>query len=226
MHAGRPDSRVAWLVVVLCAALIAVAWSTAPQAAQSQRLLRNVNAAPPAAAEQYRAAMTRSAYRIHGPGAPVALEAGQIHQESAWQPQATSWAGAQGLAQFMPGTAADMAARFPGDCAPANPFSPAWAFACRDRYMASLRRQLQPMGGGLTECARWVFALRAYNGGMGWVIRDRRKAAAAGADPDDWIMVQGFNAGRSASNFRENVEYAPRILRLQERYASWGARAC
>ncbi len=227
MQPSRPDSRVAWLVAVLCAALIAVAWSTAPEAAQlSGHVLRNDKQAPPPAAEQYRAAMTRSAYRIHGPAAPVSLLAGQIHQESAWKPLARSHAGAEGLAQFMPATAADMAARFPGDCAPANPFSPAWAFTCRDRYMASLLRQLSPTGGGLTECARWVFALRAYNGGMGWVIRDRRKAAEAGVDPDNWIQVQQFNAGRSAANFRENTEYPVRILWLQQRYASWGARAC
>lgn len=224
MQPGRHDSRVAWLVVLLCGALIAIAWSTAPKAAP--RVSTHVNQSPPAAAEQYRAAMTRSAYRIHGPSAPVAMLAGQIHQESAWQPQARSRVGAEGLAQFMPGTAADMAARFPADCAPANPFSPAWAFVCRDRYMAGLRRQLQSQGSGLSECARWVFALRAYNGGMGWVIRDRRKASTAGADADDWIIVQGFNAGRSAANFRENVEYAPRILRLQERYRGWGAEAC
>lgn len=234
MQPWRPDSRIAWLVAVLCAALIAVAWSTAPQAGEAQRhLSTNAKQAPPAAAEQYRAAMTRSAYRIHGPSAPVALLGGQIHQESAWQPQARSWAGAQGLAQFMPGTAADMAARFPADCAPANPFSAEWAFACRDRYMAGLLRQLRSQGGGLTECTRWVFALRAYNGGMGWLLWDRQQAARAGADPDDWIQVQPHRgahprtgARRSDANHRENTEYPVRILRLQARYASWGARAC
>lgn len=220
--------RLAWMVAFFGALLVLVAGATAPRvhgqtSAAGASMI--VQTRPPAAAEQYRAAMTRSAYRIHGPSAPVAMLAGQIHQESAWQPLARSHAGAEGLAQFMPATAKDMADRF-ADCAPANPFSAAWAFTCRDRYMAGLRRQLQPLGSGLTECTRWVFALRAYNGGMGWVNRDRRKATQAGADPDDWIALQGFNAGRSAANFKENVEYAPRILRLQSRYRSWGAEAC
>lgn len=230
MRQTPPDARVAWLVAILGALLVLVAGFMAPNAESRttapQRALIEANQRTPAAAEQYRAAMTRSAYRIHGPSAPVAMLAGQIHQESAWQPRARSHAGAEGLAQFMPGTASDMAARFPGDCAPADPFSAGWAFTCRDRYMASLRRQVQPLGGGLTECTRWVYALRAYNGGMGWINRDRRKATQAGADPDDWIALQGFNAGRSAANFKENVEYAPRILRLQARYRGWGAEAC
>lgn len=234
MQPSRPDSRVAWLVAVLCAALIAVAWSTAPQAAGPQgHLLSNVKAAPSPAAEQYRAAMTRSAYRIHGPAAPIATLAGQIHQESAWQPLARSPVGAEGLAQFMPATAADMAARFAADCAPANPFSPAWAFACRDRYMQTLLRQVRSQGPGLTECSRWVFALRAYNGGMGWVLWDRAEARRNGVNPDDWAQVQPYRgtnprtgARRSDANHRENTEYPARILWLQARYAAWGPRVC
>ena len=82
----------------------------------------------PLAAWTHRSEMVRSAYRIHGPGAPVATLAGQIHQESGWRADARSWVGAQGLAQFMPATAADMARLHPADCAPANPYSPKWAF--------------------------------------------------------------------------------------------------
>ena len=37
-------------------------------------------------------------------GFPVSLIAATIHQESGWDPNAVSGVGAQGLAQFMPGT--------------------------------------------------------------------------------------------------------------------------
>lgn len=179
----------------------------------------------PAAAMQHRAEMTRSALRVFGPSAPVATLAAQIHVESAWRVDARSPVGAMGLAQFMPATAADMARRWPAECAPADPWSPAWAFRCRDRYMRSHLVALRSLGSGLTECARWVFALRAYNGGRGWVERDRRAALDAGLDPDDWRAVASVNAGRSPAAWRENTSYAPKILQVQQRYqaAGWGA---
>lgn len=188
--------------------------------------------APPAAAQvppaawAWRAELAESAYERFGPGAPVATLAAQVHQESGWRANAVSHAGAQGLTQFMPGTARDMAERFARDCAPANPFDPVWALRCRDHYLHSLMRGLRPMGSGLDECARWTFALRAYNGGAGWVQRDRRAAQQAQANPDSPEEVARFNAGRSPANFRENVEYAPRIYRLQPRYAGWGRAVC
>jgi len=47
-------------------------------------------------------------------------------------------------------------------------------------------------------------------------------ALASGDNPDSWLAVQPYNSGRSASAYRENVEYPVRIFRLEERYASWG----
>jgi membrane-bound lytic murein transglycosylase MltF len=180
----------------------------------------------PPSATAHRAEMTRSALRVFGPQAPIAELAAQIHQESAWRADAVSWVGAQGLAQFMPATAADMAKFHPAECAPANPFSARWAFACRDRYMRTLLRMQRPLatGASLDACSEWLFAFRGYNGGAGWILRDRRAALAAGADPDDWRAVAPFNAGRRASAHRENREYPERIVRLAPRYvaAGWG----
>jgi len=180
----------------------------------------DVAAQVPNAAWQYRTDVVRSAWRIHGPGAPVAALAAQIHAESAWDCSAVSWAGAQGCAQFMPGTGKDAAQRWPADCQPANPFSPKWAFACRDRYMQSLKPK--SLVGGLSECDDWAFRFRSYNGGQGWVNKDRRLALQAGDNPDSWLAVQPYNSGRSPSAYRENTEYPVRIFRLEERYASWG----
>lgn len=175
----------------------------------------------PLAALTHREAMTASAYRVFGPGAPVATLAGQIHQESAWRTEAVSWVGAQGLAQFMPTTARDMARLYPALCAPADPHNPRWAFACRDRYL----KQLKAPFAALAPCSAWAFAFRAYNGGAGWVFRDRRQALVLGRDPNDWRAVGEVNAGRRPSAHRENKEYPERIFRIARRYhaAGWGA---
>jgi len=165
---------------------------------------------------QYRRDMVQSAWRIHGPNAPVATLAAQIHQESAWRIDAVSWAGAQGLAQFMPGTSKDAALRWPSDCNPANPFKPSWAFACRDRYLKA------QVAGGQSECDQWAFMFRAYNGGLGWIRKDRKLAAMAGDNPDDWKAVEPYNSCRAMSAWKENTEYPVRIYRLQSRYESWG----
>jgi soluble lytic murein transglycosylase-like protein len=183
---------------------------------------------PPARAEQYRSDMTRSAYRVFGPAAPVSTLAGQIQQESGWRADARSPVGALGIAQFMPATAEDMARNHPADCAPADPMSTRWGFTCRDRYMASRLSAIKPMADGLATCDQWVFALRAYNGGLGWVTRDRRLALGQGADPDSWLAVLPFNAGRGAAFFQENAEYGPKILAAQQRFinAGWGPGVC
>ncbi len=185
-------------------------------------LLINTAAAQgiPWQAWEYREAMSESAWQYFGPSAPIAALAAQIHQESGWRCDAVSWAGAQGCGQFMPGTAKDMAARFPAACAPANPFSPEWAFRCRDLYLRSLIRASRTAG--TDHCSALAFGLRAYNGGLGWIRKDRALAAKDGSNSNDWLAVQPYNAGRSPSAYRENTEYPVRIFRLEERYASWG----
>ncbi len=174
----------------------------------------------PMTAWSHQSDMQQSAWQTFGPGAPVATLAAQIHQESAWRVDAVSWAGAQGLAQFMPTTAKDMEARWPRECSPANPFSPQWAFRCRDQYLKSLIRASR--NDRTTECDDWAFGLRAYNGGLTWIRRDRAAAQAQCADPDSWIEVMPFNAGRRESAYRENTEYPVRIFKLEPRYSIWG----
>jgi soluble lytic murein transglycosylase-like protein len=207
----------AWIAAALALATIAcILWSS-PTAAQV-----------PKACEQYRAELSRSAYRILGPSAPVATQAAHIEQESGCNRDAVSWAGAQGLAQFMPATAADMA-RLHSECSPANPFDPRWAFACRDRYMRSLIASQRPMSGkAVATCDAFAFALKSYNGGLGWVNRDRRLTAERGGNADDWLTVNTHNAGRKPSAFNENAGYVPHILRRQEKYisAGWGDGIC
>lgn len=178
----------------------------------------------PPEAQRHRAQLVREARFQFGLDAPVSTLAAQIHQESRWNSSAVSPAGAQGLAQFMPSTAAWMP-KIDRRTGEPLPFNPAWAM----RALCSYDKWLLDRVRGATLCDRWHFALAAYNGGLGWVQRDQRMTAEAGLDPLQWQYVRLFNAGRSAANFRENRGYAPRILGPLTnlyRVAGWGKGGC
>jgi soluble lytic murein transglycosylase-like protein len=93
---------------------------------------------------QYREPILRSAARW---GVPPALMAGQLMAESGFDPNAGSPAGAQGIAQFMPSTAAAYGL--------ADPYEPVAAIDAEAHLMSDLLRQF-----GAPE-----LALAAYNAG-------------------------------------------------------------
>ena len=93
---------------------------------------------------QYREPILRSAARWN---VPPALMAGQLMAESGFDPNAGSPAGAQGIAQFMPSTAAAYGL--------ANPYDPISAIDAEAHLMSDLLRQF-----GSPE-----LALAAYNAG-------------------------------------------------------------
>ena len=162
--------------------------------------------APPTTAYQYQRTLTREAQRAWGLGAPVARLAAQIHQESGWRADAKS-AYAGGLAQFTPDTAAWIAQTYPKDFAGVvDPYSPAWAL----RAVAVYDKHLYDRTKGHTECDRWWFTLRGYNGGAGHVAAESRKAV----DPLDRTSVDAAcgTARRSAKHCPENLGYPRKIL--------------
>lgn len=180
-------------------------------------------AEPPTAALKYRSDVIRSARVDWGLNAPVADFAAQLHQESGWNPAARSPVGAQGLAQFMPSTADWIAGLMP-HLATREPYNPGWAI----RALVSYDRWLWSRVAVPDGCERMAMTLSAYNGGLGWVNRDRRLARSRGLDDARWFgVVETVNAGRSAANWRENRHYPQRILReLAPRYLSWGGSNC
>lgn len=99
---------------------------------------------PPFVPAQYREPILRSAARW---GVPPALMAGQLMAESGFDPDAGSSAGAQGIAQFMPSTAAAYGLT--------NPYDPVAAIDAQAHLMSDLLRQF-----GTPE-----LALAAYNAG-------------------------------------------------------------
>ena len=85
------------------------------------------------------------------PGLPAPVLAAQLHQESGFQPSTTSAAGAQGIAQFMPGTADAMGLL--------DPFDPGAAINAQAHLMRDL----------LGRFGSVPLALAAYNAGPGAV---------------------------------------------------------
>ncbi|WP_314653777.1 transglycosylase SLT domain-containing protein [uncultured Selenomonas sp.] len=79
-------------------------------------------------------------------GVPVNLFLAQIQLESNWNPNAVSEAGAQGIAQFMPETAAGWGI---------DPFNPEQALDASAHYMKNLYEKF----------GDWNYALAGYNGG-------------------------------------------------------------
>jgi soluble lytic murein transglycosylase-like protein len=92
--------------------------------------------------------ITRAAQRWN---VGAALLAAQLYVESGFDPNARSAAGAQGIAQFMPGTAASLGL--------ANPFDPVAAIDAQAHLMRDLLRRF----------ASVPLALAAYNAGEGAV---------------------------------------------------------
>ena len=173
----------------------------------------------PAAAQQHRALLVRTANATWGLGAPVAVFAAQVHQESAWKPEAVSRVGAGGLAQFMPATAAwwcDLNKLAPAACQPHNP---AWALRALVGYDKYLYDRTPSHYSAYDRM--WV-ALRGYNGGLGhW----QREAAVSGAAQPTRQQVDAAcgKARRAPVHCRENLHYPQRILvELQPRYSNWG----
>lgn len=172
---------------------------------------------------KYRRDLVRNAREVFGMAAPTATLGAQMRQESGCRPDAKS-AYAEGLTQFTPDTAKWISGLFP-ELAGADTFNPVWALRAQARYM----HRLYGRADGATVCDSMLFALSGYNGGEGWVQRDKRMAAAAGANPRRYTDVAPFNAGRAPAMFRENRHYPAVIIgRWQPLFvdAGWGPGSC
>lgn len=145
------------MVVVLLVAL----GGLTTQAAGAQTTLR-----PGAVPSDYEALIRRAAQTCPGVTAP--LLAAQLDAESGWNPNAVSPVGAQGLAQFMPGTWTSEGIDGDGDGL-RDPFNPADAIASQASFMCTLLAAVstaRDLRGDPVD-----LALAAYNAGLGAVRR-------------------------------------------------------
>ena len=110
-------------------------------------------------------------------GIDPALLAGLVKQESGFNPNAGSPAGARGLTQLMPGTAAGLGVT--------NVLDPAQSLDGGAKY---LRQQLDAFGGDVTR------ALAAYNAGPGAV--QRYGGVPPYAETQNYVRIVQANAAQ------------------------------
>lgn len=104
----------------------------------------------------------------------------QMYQESRFEPNARSWAGAQGLLQIMPATA--------GDLGLADPYDPESNIEAAVRYLKWLEDNYWAEKISDPD-ERIKFILASYNAGAGHVMDAQRLTEAEGGDPTIWEDV-------------------------------------
>jgi membrane-bound lytic murein transglycosylase F len=120
------------------------------------------------------------------------LMAAQCYQESTFDPQARSWAGACGLMQIMPSTADHLG------LARASIFNPEQNIAAAAKYLGELERNFSDIR---ERSERTKFVLAAYNGGH-FHIRDAMALARKhGKNPQRWGDVEPFVLGLAKAEY-------------------------
>ncbi len=128
------------------------------------------------------------------------LLAALAYQESQFDPNARSWAGAVGLMQLMPNTAKSFGAD--------NPSDPQQNIAAAANFIQWLENYWREHIEDHRERRKFVMA--SYNVGQGHVQDARRLAEAHGADPDIWEgHVDEYMLKKSNPEYynREEVRY-------------------
>jgi len=147
---------------------------------------------------------------------PLMLAA-QAYQESELDHSKESPAGAVGIMQIKPSTAADRNVGIDDISSPAD------NIRAGARYMRFLmdRYFSEPEMG---ELQQWLFALAAYNAGPARIQRLRNLAAAEGHDPNLWLDNVELIAARKIG--RETVRYVRNIFKYYVAYRmAWEDRA-
>ncbi|WP_281645548.1 transglycosylase SLT domain-containing protein [Parendozoicomonas sp. Alg238-R29] len=102
------------------------------------------------------------------PGVDWRLLKAQCWQESRLNPLAVSPVGAQGLCQFMPGTAEEVGRQLG---ITVSPFAPEWSIQAAAFYMQRLRRG---WSSPRPEVDRHSLAMASYNAGIGNIIKAQK----------------------------------------------------
>ncbi len=108
------------------------------------------------------------------------LIAAQCYQESGFDPNAVSWAGARGLMQIMPGTARHLS--LPEE----QVFQPKANMMAAARYIRELQGQFASIQ---DPEERAKFVLASYNGGLGHIQDAQALTRKHGGNPSRWADV-------------------------------------
>lgn len=151
------------------------------------------------------------------------LIAAQCYQESAFDPNARSYVGAQGLMQIMPKTAASLGLK------PEEVFMPDKNIAAAANYISQLERQFSDVR---SRDERVKFVLASYNGGSGHVRDAMSLAKKYGRNPLVWSDVAPYILALSQPKYYKDPvvrygymigkETAGYVQKIMERYRDYG----
>lgn len=153
------------------------------------------------------------------------LLAAVAFKESRFDPNAVSWAGAGGLMQLMPNTAASL------NLTPEDVYIPAKNLAAAVSYFLSIDRLFSKIE---NKEERIKFVLASYNAGPGHIFDARALAAKYQKNPDVWSDVREFLLKKSDPAFyadevckygycrgKEPVTYVDMIMEKFNEYRLW-----
>ena len=154
------------------------------------------------------------------------LMAAQCYQESCFDANAKSWAGACGLMQIMPSTAAHLGL-------PMSMVHDAESnVAAAARYMAELQGHFSDVG---DPSQRVLFALAAYNGGFNHIRDAMALARKYGGNPYNWGSVREYVVRLSQpayygdpvvrSGYMRGAETADYVDRIRARWSEYSGGA-
>jgi membrane-bound lytic murein transglycosylase F len=149
------------------------------------------------------------------------LLASVVYQESKFDPEGESWAGARGLMQLMPETAKQFGVE--------NPYDPRQSLRGGVRFLLHLDKYWQKTI--LDQDERLKFVLASYNAGLTHIIDARKLAEKYGDDPTAWSVVESYLLKKSDPKYyrdlvvmagyckcEEPVNYVREILSRYEEY--------
>ena len=150
------------------------------------------------------------------------LMAAQCYQESTFDPNATSWAGARGLMQIMPATA-DLL-DLPRD----KMYDPELNIRAAARYLGQLEGKFADIG---DRRERTNFVLAAYNGGIHHIRDAMALCQRDGHNPHRWADVQDYvlklaqpqyyNDPLVKYGYMRGSETADYVNKIQQRWESY-----
>lgn len=149
------------------------------------------------------------------------LLASLVYQESRFEPDASSWADAEGLMQIMPATAEDLGIEDRSD--------PEQSIKGGTTYLAQLYGNFDEVPDSLE---RIKFTMASFNAGLGHVEDARRLAEKRGLNPDQWEdnvdkMILGlsypknFNDSVVRYGYVRGIEPYTYVSQIMERYGHY-----
>ncbi|WKN31642.1 transporter substrate-binding domain-containing protein [Porifericola rhodea] len=136
------------------------------------------------------------------------LLASQIYQESRFEPETESWAGAKGLMQLMPSTAKEI-----GDY---NLYDAEESIKAGVKYLQKMSKYYRDIPDSVE---RIKFVLATYNAGPGHIRDARRLAEKYGKNPDVWTEnVEDFILLKSQKKYYSDPVVSNGYCRGEEPY--------